>query len=282
MTGDAVRVAAVQLNSQDDVESNLARIGELLQRASDDGVRIAVLPENFALMPRRGRDKTAIAEDEGEGPIQQFLADRAKSLGVWIVGGSLPLRSPDEQRVYGASVVVDDNGETRAVYRKIHLFDVDLGGSGESYRESHSMYPGDDPVCVDTPAGRLGLTICYDLRFPELFRRLLEDGAQWFTVPAAFTQTTGAAHWHVLLRARAVENLAWVVAPGQTGLHPDERRTYGHSLICDPWGQVLAECDGAEGFVAANIDPGAQTKLRREFPALTNRRLAEHTIKDTE
>ena len=275
MSRETVRVAAVQLNSQDDVTANLAAIGNILQRAADDGVRVAVLPENFALMPRRGRDKNAIAEDEGDGPIQQFLAEQARTLGIWIVGGSLPLRSPDEQRVYGASVVVDDTGAMQATYRKIHLFDVDLGDSGESYRESHSMYPGDKPVCVDTPAGRLGLTICYDLRFPELFRRLLDDGAEWFTVPAAFTQTTGAAHWHVLLRARAVENLAWVVAPGQVGRHPDERSTYGHSLICDPWGQVLVESDESAGFVAADIDLGAQDKLRREFPALQNRRLAD-------
>ncbi|MEM6511792.1 MAG: carbon-nitrogen hydrolase family protein [Pseudomonadota bacterium] len=277
MSDKSVRVAALQLNSQQDVDANLQQIRELLERAADDGVRIAVLPENFALMPERGRDKNAVAENEGDGPIQQFLAERAAALGLWIVGGSLPLRSPDEQRVYGASVVFDDRGATRAVYRKIHLFDVDLGDSGESYRESHSMYPGDTPVCVDTPAGRLGLTICYDLRFPELFRRLLDDGAEWFTVPAAFTQTTGAAHWHVLLRTRAVENLAWVVAPGQTGRHPDGRSTYGHSLICDPWGQVVAERDSTVGFVAANIDPAAQAGLRREFPALNNRRLTGHS-----
>ena len=215
------------------------------------------------------------AEPKGDGPIQQFLAEHAKLLGLWIVGGSLPLASPDEQRVYGASVVVDDSGETRAIYRKIHLFDVDLGSSGESYRESHSMMPGDDTVCVDTPAGRLGLTICYDLRFPELFRRLLDEGARWFTVPAAFTMTTGAAHWHVLLRARAVENLAWVVAPGQFGSHPDTRSTYGHSLICDPWGQVVAESGDTAGFVAADLDLAAQDKLRDEFPALKNRRLID-------
>ena len=275
MSRESVRVAAVQLNSQDDVEKNIATIADIFKRASDDGVRIAVLPENFALMPRRGRDKAQHAEPEGDGPIQQFLAEHAKSLGLWIVGGSLPLASPDEQRVYGASVVVDDSGETRAIYRKIHLFDVDLGSSGESYRESHSMMPGDDCVCVDTPAGRLGLTICYDLRFPELFRRLLDEGARWFTVPAAFTMTTGAAHWHVLLRARAVENLAWVVAPGQFGSHPDTRSTYGHSLICDPWGQVVAESGDTAGFVAADLDLAAQDKLRDEFPALKNRRLID-------
>ncbi len=275
MSEGVVRVAAVQLNSQDDVAANLATIAEILAKASDDGARVAVLPENFALMPQRGRDKARHAEPEGEGPIQQFLAEQAKSLGLWIVGGSLPLASPDEQRVYGASVVVDDSGVTRAVYRKIHLFDVDLGSSGESYRESHSMMPGDDIVCVDTPAGRLGLTICYDLRFPELFRRLLDDGARWFTVPAAFTQTTGAAHWHVLLRSRAVENLAWVVAPGQFGRHPDARSTYGHSLICDPWGQVVAESGDAAGFVAADLDLAAQDRLRDEFPALKNRRLTD-------
>ena len=157
MIDESVRVAAIQLNSQDDVAANLDTIAAILQRASDDGVRVAVLPENFALMPRHGRDKAAHAEHEGDGPIQQFLAEQAKTRGLWVIGGSLPLRSDDEQRVYGASVVVDDQGHTRAVYRKIHLFDVDLGSSGESYRESHSMMPGDDAVCVDTPAGRLGL-----------------------------------------------------------------------------------------------------------------------------
>jgi nitrilase len=263
------------MNSGPDVDANLELAGHLLAEASADGCRLAVLPENFALMPRRGRDKANIAEQAGDGPIQSFLAEAARNHGLWIVGGSMPVVSPDieNERVYGGCPVFDEGGQLRGLYRKIHLFDVDLVENGESYRESHSMYPGDEPVTVDTPAGCLGLTICYDLRFPELYRRLVDDGATLFTVPAAFTATTGAAHWHTLLRARAIENLAYVIAPGQYGRHPDDRATYGHSLICDPWGRILAEEPEGNCVVAAELDPQLPGKLRREFPALSNRRL---------
>ena len=177
------------------------------------------------------------------------------------------------ERVYGACPVYDEHGDAQAIYNKIHLFDVDLVDKQESYRESRSMYPGDEIVTVDTPCGRVGLTICYDLRFPELFRQLVDKGATVFTVPAAFTATTGEAHWHTLLRCRAIENLAYVIAPGQYGEHPDRRSTYGHSLIIDPWGRVLAEAADGFGFIAADIDPLLPEKLRSEFPALANRRL---------
>ncbi len=268
-----MRVAAIQMNSGADVAKNLALAGDLLAAAAADGCRLGVLPENFALMAERGRDKAKHAEQPGEGPIQAFLSEVAQRHGLWIVAGSIPLASPDPDRVYGACPVVDDSGETRGIYRKMHLFDIDLPDSNESYRESHSMYPADDPVCTDTPAGRTGLTICYDLRFPELYRALVDDGAVLFTVPAAFTKTTGNAHWHVLLRARAVENLAYVVAAGQTGTHPGNRETYGHSMIVDPWGRILAEQAEGNGFAAAEIDLERQQKLRSEFPALVNRRL---------
>ncbi len=261
------------MNSGADVAENLAAAGQLLGAAAADGCKLAVLPENFALMPRRGRDKVNHAEQPGDGPIQSFLADAATRHGLWIVAGSMPLESPEPDRVYGACLVIDDRGETLCIYRKIHLFDIDLPDSNESYRESESMYPADEPVCVETPAGKVGLTICYDLRFPELFRLLVDAGATLFTVPSAFTETTGRAHWHILLRARAVENLAYVIAAGQSGTHPDERATYGHSLIVDPWGQVLAEQAEGTGFVAADIDIARQKKLRDEFPALANRRL---------
>jgi nitrilase len=261
------------MSSGADVARNLELAGGLLAAAAEDGCRIAVLPENFALMPLRGRDKNAHAEDLGDGPIQAFLSRAASDNGLWIVGGSAPLKSPDADRVYGASLLVDERGEMRAVYRKIHLFDVDLSDSDESYRESQSMYPGSEAVCADTPAGRLGLSICYDLRFPELYRTLLDDGASWFTVPSAFTETTGKAHWHTLIRARAIENLAYVVAPGQFGKHPDGRSTYGHSIICDPWGRVLAESPDENGFIAVDFDLDAQDRLRKEFPALANRKL---------
>jgi nitrilase len=270
-----MRVAAIQMNSGPDVSVNLELAERLIAEASADDCRLVALPENFALMPERGRDKARHAEEPGEGPIQSFLADTAARYRVWIVAGSMPLVSPaiDDERVFGACPVYDDSGVQRALYRKIHLFDVDLVDNGESYRESSSMYPGDDVVAVDTPAGRLGLTICYDLRFPELFRRLVDDAVTLFTVPAAFTLTTGKAHWHTLLRARAIENLAYVIAPGQYGRHPDNRSTFGHSLICDPWGRVLAEQAEGNAVVAADIDPGMPAKLRSEFPALSNRRL---------
>jgi nitrilase len=265
------------MNSGADVVANLALADRLIGDAALDGCKLAVLPENFALMPRHGRDKNAHAEEPGGGTIQDFLSDAAKRHGLWIIAGSMPLRSPDKDRVYGASVVVDDTGETRKIYRKIHLFDVDLPDHEESYRESHSMFAGDELALVETPAGRIGLTICYDLRFPELYRALVDAGATVFTVPAAFTAVTGAAHWRVLLRARAIENLAYVIAPGQYGEHPGDRSTFGHSLICDPWGRILAEQADGDGFVAADIDPTMIRKLRQDFPALANRRMPKHS-----
>jgi len=273
MSKDMMRVAAIQMSSGAEVDANLEAAGRLLAAAADDGCLFAVLPENFALMPVRSRDKTAVAERPGDGPIQSFLGDTARRLGLWIVGGSLPLVSPDADRVYGGCPVYDAEGRLRACYRKIHLFDVKLPDRDESYQESFSMFPGDDPVTVDTPAGTVGLSICYDIRFPELYRRLVADGACLFTVPAAFTRVTGKAHWHTLLRARAIENLAYVIAPGQCGRHPDGRATFGHSLIVDPWGRILAERVAGEGVVAADMDPALPPRLRSEFPALANRRL---------
>jgi nitrilase len=259
--------------SGDNVEANLDASDQFLQAAAADGCELAALPENFALMPKKSRDKASHAEQPGEGPIQQFLSEAAKRYGLWIVGGSIPIASPEAERVYGACPVYDSEGRQRECYLKIHLFDVKLPDRGESYRESWSMYPGDEPKTVDTPFGTLGLSICYDLRFPELFRRLVDDGATILTVPAAFTRVTGEAHWHTLLRARAIENLAYVIAPGQYGKHPDDRTTFGHSLIVDPWGRVLADAEDCEGVVAADIDPALPGKLRSEFPALANRRL---------
>ena len=268
-----MRVAAIQMSSGADVGANLETAGRLLAEAAGDGCLLAVLPENFALMPVKSRDKAAVAERPGDGPIQAFLGDTARRLGLWIVAGSLPLVSPDAERVYGACPVYDAEGREHACYRKIHLFDVKLPDRDESYQESWSMFPGDAPVTVDTPAGKVGLSICYDLRFPELYRRLVEGGACLFTVPAAFTKVTGEAHWHTLLRARAIENLAYVIAPGQYGRHPAGRETFGHSLIVDPWGRIIAERSEGESVVAADIDPGLPAKLRAEFPALANRRL---------
>jgi len=268
-----MRVAAIQMNSGADVDANLKLADKLLAAAAADEVRLAVLPENFALMPVKSRDKAAHAEQPGQGPIQEFLADAARRYGMWLVAGSMPLASPEPERVYGACPVYDAQGAEQGCYRKMHLFDVKLPDKAESYRESWSMYPGDDIACVASPFGKIGLTICYDVRFPELFRRLVELGATLFTVPAAFTRTTGEAHWHILLRARAVENLAYVIAAGQYGEHADKRETYGHSMIIDPWGRILAEQAEGNCHVAAELDPQLPEKIRSEFPALANRRL---------
>jgi nitrilase len=223
-------------------------------------------------MGARDEDKLAYAEDPGSGPIQEFLADAARRYGLWVVAGSLPLKSPQEGKCYGASIVYDSDGNASPVYRKIHLFDVDLPRRDERYRESATMDFGDEYVVVPSPLGQLGLSICYDLRFPELYRRLVDDGATVFSIPAAFTAATGKAHWHSLLRARAIENLAYVVAAAQYGSHASGRRTFGHSVIIDPWGQVTAELETGDGVVEADIDTALPGKLRAEFPVLKHRR----------
>lgn len=269
----AHKVAAVQMSSGDRLEDNLRRADELLGEAHGEGCVMALLPENFAYVGVRDHDKLAVAEREGEGPIQAFLGDAARRHSMWIVAGSLPLRSAQPERVFGACRVFDSEGRARATYRKIHLFDVDLPDSAESYRESASMDRGGEIVTLDTPIGRLGVTICYDVRFPELYRRLVDDGATVLSVASAFTRTTGEAHWHALLRARAIENLSYVIAAAQHGRHPNGRQTFGHSMIVDPWGRVLAEKGAGDGLVIAGIDPILPGKIRRGFPVLEHRRL---------
>lgn len=268
-----VTVAAIQMCSGNDKWRNLATVDALLKAAAAENCRLAVLPENFAFVGAADHDKLAHAEVEGAGPIQEYLHDAARRYRLWIVAGSLPLQSDQPDRCFGASMAFDEHGELRGCYRKMHLFDVDLPDRKGRYRESASMAHGGQPVAVDTVVGRLGLSICYDVRFPELYRRLTDDGAVTFSIPAAFTSVTGAAHWHVLLRARAIENLAYVIAPGQFGQHPNGRNTYGHSLIVDPWGKVLAEQTSGEGVIMAALDTTLPARLREEFPALRHRRL---------
>lgn len=268
-----VRVAAIQMCSGNDKWRNLATVDALLKIAADRDCCLAVLPENFAFAGSADNDKLAHAEEEGAGPIQDYLRDAARRYGLWIVAGSLPLRSGQPDRCFGASMVFDEQGVLRACYRKMHLFDVDLAEHKERYRESATMAHGGQVVAIDSVIGRLGLSICYDVRFPELYRQLADDGAVAFSIPAAFTSVTGAAHWHVLMRARAIENLAYVIAPGQFGQHPNGRNTYGHSLIVDPWGRVIAEQASGEAAVVAEIDTAMSSRLRQEFPALQHRRL---------
>ncbi|MGH8168560.1 MAG: carbon-nitrogen hydrolase family protein [Woeseiaceae bacterium] len=267
------RIAAIQMSSGNDLDENLRNAGRLLEEARASGCVLAVLPENFAFIGRQDSDKLGFAENDGIGPIQEFLARTAARHSMWIVAGSLPLKTSETALCYGASYVFDAEGHAVSCYRKIHLFDVDLPDRDESYRESASMDPGHEPECIDTPVGVLGLSICYDLRFPELYRRLVDEGAELFSIPAAFTFATGTAHWHTLLRARAIENLAYVIAAGQHGTHPNGRTTFGHSLIVDPWGRILAQQEAGDGVVVAEVDTGLPRKLRAEFPVLRHRRL---------
>lgn len=269
------QIAAIQMTSGDDVSANLAAARRGLEDAAAQGARLAALPENFAFMGVHEKDKLAHAEADGSGPIQDFLAGSARELGLWIVAGTAPLAVPEEPRVYAASLVYDDTGRCVARYDKIHLFDIEVpDSSGERYRESASIAPGAlNTVVVDTPCGKLGLSVCYDVRFPELYRQLVAQGAEILCVPAAFTERTGRAHWELLLRARAVENLAYVLAPGQCGTHPSGRRTWGHSLIVEPWGEIAAAAGDTPATVVAAVDLAHQKELRTRFPALSHRRL---------
>ncbi|GAB4350671.1 MAG: carbon-nitrogen hydrolase family protein [Immundisolibacter sp.] len=271
---DSYIAAVVQMTSGPEVAANLAQAGALIAAAAGEGAQLVALPENFPLLGLRERDKLAVAETDGNGPIQDFLADAAQRYGIYLVGGTVPLRGEDPHRVRAACLLYGPQGQRLARYDKMHLFDVAVSDGNERYRESASIEPGNAPVVVQTALGRIGLAVCYDLRFPELFRILQARGAELLVVPSAFTQSTGAAHWHLLCRARAVENLCHLLAPGQGGRHANGRRTYGHSLIASPWGEVLAECAGAEpGIACAEIDTAAQHELRRRFPALKHRRL---------
>ncbi|AEM48385.1 Nitrilase/cyanide hydratase and apolipoprotein N-acyltransferase [Acidithiobacillus ferrivorans SS3] len=263
-----VQVAVVQMVSSELLADNLAHAESLLVQAAMGGAQLVLLPENFALMGRDEKAKLAIMEMGGDGPIQSWLAAQAQRLSLWLVGGSIPLAAPDG-RCYAACLVFDPAGQCQARYDKIHLFDVDLAG-GESYRESRTVAPGSTPVAVTTPWGQLGLSVCYDLRFPELYRSYA--GAELLVVPSAFTQQTGAAHWECLLRARAIENQAYVLAADQGGLHQNGRQTFGGSMIIDPWGQVLARLDQGEGVALAQVDMEFLRRCRSNLPALQHRR----------
>jgi predicted amidohydrolase len=265
-----MKVAALQMTSGPDVPANLAQAKELLTQARNQDARLAALPENFAFMGLKDADKRAVGEADGSGPIQDFLGATARDLGLWIVAGTMPIRAPDG-RVSAASLVFDAEGKRVARYDKIHLFDVDIPGKVETYRESAHVAPGREAVVVDTPVGRVGLSVCYDIRFPELFRRLSAAGAQIITVPSAFTAPTGRAHWETLLRARAIENLCYVIAPAQSGFHPNGRETYGDSLIVDHWGAVQQRLPRGTGCVVADVDLNRQAQARTSFPALTHR-----------
>jgi len=267
------KVAAIQMTSSHVVTENLASAEALLREAKDAGALVACLPENFSFIGLKDADKLQVAEPDGNGPVQAFLSETAAKLNLWILGGTIVIRTNDSSRVANSSLLIDADGKRVARYDKIHLFDVTIPGRNEQYRESNHVLPGRDPVIADTPVGKLGLSVCYDMRFPELYRELVLQGAEWLAMPAAFTVPTGLAHWETLLRARAIENLCYVVAPAQSGLHTSGRETYGDSLIVDYWGQVLSRLAKGTGVITADIDLASQAESRARFPALDNRQL---------
>jgi nitrilase len=265
------KCAAIQMASSPSVGSNLLAADKLIAEAVQAGAELVVLPENFALMGAHELDKVKVRESEGVGPIQTFLSEAAKKYGVWVIGGTTPMVAEDDNKVRAACLVYNDQGERVARYDKVHLFDVSVPDTGEEYRESDSIECGDEPLVIDTPFGKIGIAICYDLRFPEFFRKMQEQNVEILVVPSAFTAETGAAHWEVLLRARAIENLCYVIAPNQGGFHLSGRKTYGHSMIIEPWGGGLDCYKTGAGFVIADIDKKRLEKVRASFPVLGHR-----------
>jgi len=262
-----VRIAGVQMASGPKVSANLNEAGRLIAMAASQGAKLVALPEYFAIMGLQETDKVKVCEAEGKGPIQKFLSETAREHKVWIIGGSVPLASADPKKVRNSCLVYDDKGKQVARYDKMHLFGFNMGD--ENYSEERTIEPGDSVQTVDTPFGRIGLSICYDLRFPELYRAMKD--VDIIVVPSAFTETTGKAHWETLIRARAIENLAYVLAPAQGGYHLNGRETHGDSMIVDPWGVVLDRLPRGSGVVSAGINPDYLKRLRRSLPALKHR-----------
>ncbi|WP_282344406.1 carbon-nitrogen hydrolase family protein [Pseudomonas sp. PS02288] len=272
-------IALIQMVSQDDVLANLSAAQRLLRQAADGGARLAVLPENFAAMGRRDALRIGHEEAAGRGPILPWLKRTARDLRLWVVAGTVPLPADDEPhgKPNACSLLIDEDGERAARYDKLHLFDVDVSDSRGRYRESDDYRHGGQLVVADTPVGRLGLSVCYDLRFPELYTRLREAGAELISAPSAFTAVTGAAHWEVLVRARAIETQCYLLAAAQGGMHPGPRETYGHSLLVDPWGRIVAERAAGEGVLFGQRDAEEQASIRQRMPVTGHRRFSVST-----
>ena len=266
-TQSMFRVAAIQMASGPNVAANLQEAQRLIELAAASGARIVALPEYFAIMGMKDTDKVAARERDGEGPIQNFLAEQSRRHKIWLVGGSVPMESSQPGKVRNSCLVYNQLGERVARYDKIHLFGFEMGA--ERYTEERTIEPGSRVCVVDSPYGKLGISVCYDLRFPELYRAMGE--VDLILVPSAFTETTGKAHWDTLIRARAIENLAYVVAPAQGGYHVNGRETHGHTMIVDPWGVVLDRLPRGSGVVVAGVNPTYQAKIRKSLPALTHK-----------
>lgn len=270
------RVAAIQMVSGGDVAANLVSAAGLIVRAVADRATFLLLPENFALMGRHEEDKLRIMEPYGQGPIQSFLGAQARAHRIWLMGGSIPLQADATDKVRAACLLYNPEGNCVARYDKIHLFDVAVGGNAQDiYNESATIESGAEVTVANTPFGNIGMSVCYDVRFPELYRRMHKDNVDIITIPSAFTVTTGRAHWETLLRARAIENLCYVIASNQGGQHINNRETWGHSMVISPWGEVLAMIEQGEGIACADIDLGKLQELRNRFPSLTHRKISQ-------
>ena len=266
-----MRVAAIQMASGSIISGNLLEAEKLISQAVDDGAELVVLPENFGMIGIKQEDVIEFREKPGAGPIQSFLAEQARRHSIFIAGGTVPLETDETNRYRNTLQVYDRQGECIAHYDKIHLFDVSLPDDDENYNESAVIQPGNQAVVVDFAGVKFGLAVCYDLRFPELFRLLVNKGVEVILLPSSFTAATGKAHWHALLKARAIENLSFVVAPAQGGYHVNGRETYGHSLIVDPWGNILDEIESGSGYAIADLNLAQQQQLREHFPVLSHR-----------
>jgi len=268
------RVAVVQMVSSASVKENLSKLDGFFAKAREEGAELLVLPENFAFMGMSETDKLHVAEEAGNGEIQNAVSQLAHRYGIWVIAGTIPIKAT-ASRTKASSMVFDAKGALVARYDKIHLFDVRVSDQ-EAHQESLTVEPGEQIAVVDTPVGRVGLSVCYDLRFPELYRELVLKGAELLSAPSAFTAVTGLAHWKILLRARAIENMCYVLAPNQGGQHANRRHTYGHSMIVEPWGKILVEQQQGTGVIVAEVDLQRLQQLRRQFPCL------EHHVLNTQ
>lgn len=267
------RASAIQMTSTQNVSDNLAMAKKLIEEAVNDEAKLLVLPENFGLMGMDQRDKVKYREEFGHGLMQDFLSEQAAHYGIWIIGGTIPIAVPEvHEKVYSACLVFNDKGECVVRYDKIHLFDVEFRDKKESYNESNTIVSGEKIVVIDSPFGKLGIAICYDVRFPEIFRKMQQAGAEIIALPSAFTLITGLVHWDILVRARAIENQVYMIAAAQTGLHANQRKTYGHSMIVNPWGDVKAVLADGVDVVTADVDMHFLHQLRKDFPVLQHRR----------
>lgn len=271
------RAAAIQMTSGQEVDKNLKTAANLLESAAMEGANIAVLPEMFSLIGATETEKIDAAEPLGQGKVQDFLANQAIKQGIWLVGGTTPILHAEQQKVLAACLIYNPEGKQVACYNKLHLFDATIQDKEGTYQESKITAAGDSIVLVDTPFGRLGIAICYDIRFPELFRILFQQGMEILAIPAAFTVPTGEAHWEILLRARAIESFSYVIGACQSGSHEGGRKTYGHSMIINPWGEISACLPQGEGFIIADIDKEKLLKIRQDMPTLSHCRIKLET-----